>query len=170
MKMNRNFKAFIDFISLELEVPTICLVTGGVSGRRERRYTLTNPFHAPPAFRPGCTGDNYLGVSSDNLHLSSIKDIVLSILSIDSDIADFSPLDIDESDPSVSHPVLYNRSYQAFLKSALNINPSLNKVDLPKREEGLIYAEWYFCIINPFHPILHKTSFMCLVSYYGHRL
>jgi hypothetical protein len=39
MKMNRNFRAFTDFMSLELEVPTICLVTGGVSGRRERRYS-----------------------------------------------------------------------------------------------------------------------------------
>ncbi len=39
MKMDRNFRAFIDFIALELEVPTICLVIGGVSVRRERRYT-----------------------------------------------------------------------------------------------------------------------------------
>ena len=37
MKMDRNFRAFIDFMSLELEVPTICLVTGGVSVRRDRR-------------------------------------------------------------------------------------------------------------------------------------
>ncbi len=36
--MDRNFRVFIDFISLELEVPTICLVTGGVSLRRDRRY------------------------------------------------------------------------------------------------------------------------------------
>jgi len=38
MKIDRNFKVFIDFMSLELEVPPICLVTGGVSARRERRY------------------------------------------------------------------------------------------------------------------------------------
>ena len=38
MKINRNFKAFADFESLELEVPMICLVTGCVSGRRDRRY------------------------------------------------------------------------------------------------------------------------------------
>ena len=43
--MNINFKAFKDFISLELEVPTICLVTGGVSVRRDRCYmaTLVSP-------------------------------------------------------------------------------------------------------------------------------
>lgn len=37
IKIDRNFTAFIDFMSLELEVPTFCLVTGGVSVRRDRR-------------------------------------------------------------------------------------------------------------------------------------
>ena len=36
--MDRNFRAFIDFMSLELEVPIICLVIGGVSVRRDRCY------------------------------------------------------------------------------------------------------------------------------------
>ena len=40
IKINRNFNAFIDLKSLELEVPTFCLVTGCVSARRDRRYTL----------------------------------------------------------------------------------------------------------------------------------
>ena len=31
MKINRNFNAFIDLKSFELEVPTICLATGCVS-------------------------------------------------------------------------------------------------------------------------------------------
>ena len=38
MKMNRDFNAFTDFESPELEVPTFCLVTGCVSARRDRRY------------------------------------------------------------------------------------------------------------------------------------
>ena len=37
MKMVRNFKVFMNLMSLELEVLTICLVTGGVSARREIR-------------------------------------------------------------------------------------------------------------------------------------
>jgi hypothetical protein len=41
MKTNRNFNMFADFKALELEVPTICLVTGCVSGRRDRRYNFT---------------------------------------------------------------------------------------------------------------------------------
>ena len=35
LKMNRNFNAFAELKSLELEVPTICLATGCVSGRRD---------------------------------------------------------------------------------------------------------------------------------------
>jgi hypothetical protein len=130
----------------------------------------TNMFRALPAFRSGCTGDNYLGVSSGNSHLSSIKGTALSILGMEIDIADFSSHDMDEPDASVFHPALYNKSYQAFLQSALNINPSIPKVDLPGREEGLTYAQWYFRVINPFCPILHKTSFMSLVSHHGHCL
>ncbi len=44
MKMNRNFNEFIDFKSLELEVPTFCLVTGCVSARRDRRYPIQVPY------------------------------------------------------------------------------------------------------------------------------
>jgi hypothetical protein len=36
-KMNRNFNKFVDFMSLELEVPIFCFVTGCVSARRDRR-------------------------------------------------------------------------------------------------------------------------------------
>ena len=38
MKINRNVNAFTDLKSLELEVPMICLATGRVSLRRDRRY------------------------------------------------------------------------------------------------------------------------------------
>ena len=37
MKMNGYFNAFTDLKPLELEVPVICLATGRVSGRRDRR-------------------------------------------------------------------------------------------------------------------------------------
>jgi hypothetical protein len=41
MKMDRNSRVFIDFISFELKVPTICLVIKGVSVRRDRRYIIS---------------------------------------------------------------------------------------------------------------------------------
>jgi hypothetical protein len=133
--------------------------SSGLSATQEE----TNMFRVLPAFRAGCTGDNYLGVSSGNSHLSSIKGTALSILGMEIDVADFSSLDIDEPDPSVFHPQLYNKSYQAFLQSALGINPRIEKVDLPSRDEGITYAQWYFRVINPYLPILHKGTFMAMV-------
>lgn len=124
----------------------------------------TNMFRALPAFRTGCTGDNYLGVSSGNSHLSSIKGTSLHILGMEIDIADFTSTDMDEPEDSIYHPPLYNKSYQAFLQSSLGVNPRIEKVDLPPREEGLTYAQWYFRVLNPYAPILHKPSFMRLVS------
>jgi hypothetical protein len=124
----------------------------------------TNLFRALPAFRAGCTGDNYLGVSPGNSNLSSIKGTALSILGMEIDIADFDSLDMDEPDPSVFHPQLYNKSYQAFLQTALNINPRIEKVDLPSRADGMTYAQWYFRVLNPYMPILHRPTFIKLVS------
>jgi hypothetical protein len=124
----------------------------------------TNMFRALPAFRAGCTGDNYLGVSPGNSNLSSIKGTALSILGMEIDIADFPSLDMDEPDASVFHPQLYNKSYQAFLQSALNINPRIEKVELPSRSDGMMYAQWYFRAINAYLPILHKGTFMKLAS------
>jgi hypothetical protein len=43
--MDRNLRAFIDFISLELELHSICIVTWGVSGRSERRYLILSHLH-----------------------------------------------------------------------------------------------------------------------------
>lgn len=131
---------------------------------KDAQHQETNMFRALPTFRAGCTGDNYLGVSPGNSNLSSIKGTALSVLGMEIDIADFHSLDMDEPDPSVFHPQLYNKSYQAFLQSALNINPRIANVELPSRSEGLMYAEWYFRVINPFLPLLHKRSFIKLAS------
>jgi len=38
--MNRNFNEFTDFKSLELKVLIFCFVTGCVSARRDRRYSI----------------------------------------------------------------------------------------------------------------------------------
>jgi hypothetical protein len=129
------------------------------------QHQETNLFRAQPAFlRAGYTGDNYLGVNPGNSNLSSIKGTALSILGMEIDIADFDSADMDEPDTSVFHPELYNKSYQAFLQTALNINPRLEKVALPERGQAFIYAEWYFRVLNPYLPLLHKPTFFKLVS------
>lgn len=127
------------------------------------RSQETNIFRAlPVVFRTGSHGDNYLGVASGNSYLSSIKGTALSVLGMEIDIADFSSSDVDEPS-SIFQPDLYNKSYQGFLQSAYGVNPKIEKVDLPPREEGLTYASWYFRVLNPWIPILHKPSFMHLV-------
>ncbi|OBT72162.1 hypothetical protein VF21_08764 [Pseudogymnoascus sp. 05NY08] len=124
----------------------------------------TNLFRALPAFRAGCPGDNYLGVLAGKSALSSIKGTALSILGMEIDITDFPSQDLDEPEQNTLHPNLYNKSYQAFLQSALNVNPKLDKVKLPDREEGITYAQWFFRVINSFMPILHKGTFMALLT------
>lgn len=125
---------------------------------------------ALPAFRAGCTGDNYLGVSPGNSHLSSIKGTALSILGMEIDIADFDSPDMDEPDSSIFHPQLYNKSYQSFLQSTLNINPRIEKCELPPRQDGFTYVQWFFRVISPYMPLLHKPTFMKLVCSYPHIL
>jgi hypothetical protein len=125
----------------------------------------TNMFRTLPAsIRAGFNGDNFLGISPGNSNLSSIKGTALSILGMEIDIADFESLDMDEPDPSVFHPQLYNKSYQSFLQTALNINPRMEKVDLPSREDGMTYAQWYFRVLHPYTPLLHKPTFFKVVS------
>lgn len=108
-------------------------------------------------------GTNYLGVSSGNSRLSSIKGTALSILGMEIDIADFQSPDMDEPDSSTFHPDLHNKSYQAFLQSALNVNTKVTNVELPARTDAFRYVDWYFRTINPYLPILHRPSFIILV-------
>jgi len=110
--------------------------------------------------------ESYLGVSSDSAPLSSIKGTTLSILGTTIDIASFDAPDMDEPPPGtpIGSP-LYNKSVMAFLQSVLNVNPRLENVDLPSRQDAFTYAEWYFLMISPFLPILHKPSFLQLVGY-----
>jgi hypothetical protein len=79
------------------------------------------------------------------------------------DIADFDSWDMDEPKDSQFKPELYNKSYQSFLQTALNINPRIAKVELPERELGFQYADWYFRVLNSYTPLLHKATFMTLV-------
>ncbi|KAI9781309.1 MAG: hypothetical protein M1839_006102 [Geoglossum umbratile] len=131
-----------------------------------RQHQETNFFRALPVFRAGCHGDNYLGISSGSSYLSSIKGTALSVLGMEIDIADFTSLDLDEpfSGSPPSGIDLYNKSYGSFLQSIFNVNPKMTKTALPARHNGLTYADWYFRVINPYVPILHKPTFMTLLT------
>jgi hypothetical protein len=120
--------------------------------------------HEGSSFRAERTSDNYLGVSSGDSQLSSIKGTSLSIFRMKIDVADFESIDMDEPNTSGFNPRLYNKSYQAFLQSALNINDHMEEPPLPRRDEAFQRIEWYFRVINPYIPFLHRPTFIALVS------
>ena len=137
--------------------------TGNEAGPTNEPLPDTNSCRLPN-FRGGLAGNNYLGVSSGNSLLSSIRGTALSVLGMEIDIADYVSPDLDEPDPSVllTRP-LHNKSYHAFVQTAFSTGPKLEKVELPPKDEGLTYAQWFFRVINPYLPILHKPTFMTLV-------
>lgn len=118
-----------------------------------------------PEFRDGLAGDNYLGVSSGNSFISSIRGTAMNVLGAEIDLADYMSPDMDEPDSSTfgaKYPL--NKSYRAFVLTAYNSGPKPAKVQLPPENEGRTYAQWYFRVINPYLPMLHKPSFLALVS------
>ncbi len=119
-----------------------------------------------PEFRSGLAGNNYLGVSTGNSLLSSIRGTSMSVLGTEIDLADYTSPDLDESEPTAAGtgPPTYNKSYQAFVQTAFSASPKLSKVELPPRSEGINYAHVYFRMINPYVPVVHKPSFMATVS------
>ncbi|KAI9894097.1 MAG: hypothetical protein M1814_004868 [Vezdaea aestivalis] len=131
---------------------------------RPLRQQETNMFRALPVFRSGSCGENYLGVSSGNSRLSSINGTSLSLLGMEIDIADFPSPDMDEPPPSMFQQGLYNKSYQSLLQTMYNVNPKLEKPALPVRSEGLQYADWFFRVLNPYLPVLHRPSFVALLQ------
>ena len=109
-----------------------------------------------PDFRPGCIGDNYLGVSISNDWLSPIAGTRLSLFGITLDLAEFIPPETDSAlDPT---------SYQAFLNTSLGKKGPVPKPQLPPLELCRQYADWYFKFVQVFTPILHRPDFMKLLT------
>ena len=121
-----------------------------------------------PEFRSGLAGNNYLGVSTGNSFLSSIRGTSMNVLGMEIDLADYMSADLDEPDPTPAgaRPPVYNKSYRAFVQTAFGTSPKLSKVELPPRSEGMNYAYVYFRVINPYLPVIHKPSFMTTVGFF----
>lgn len=108
--------------------------------------------------------DFHIGVTTDKAVSSSIKGTTLTILGSTIDVCSFDAEDMDEPAPGTQpRAALYNKSVQALMMSTCNINPPQH-VDYPPRVDAFTYAEWYFLIMYPFLPILHKPTFTDLVS------
>ncbi|KAK3985082.1 hypothetical protein QBC44DRAFT_251303 [Cladorrhinum sp. PSN332] len=109
--------------------------------------------------------DSHLGVSWDKEPLSSIRGTTLSILGTTIDVTSFDAPDMDEPLPGTAPGApLYNKSVMAFFQSTLGVNPVLPNVDLPSRVDAFTYVEWYFLTMSPFLPLLHKPSFLKLLT------
>ncbi|KAJ6442523.1 family S53 protease-like protein [Purpureocillium lavendulum] len=103
-------------------------------------------------------------VGADDAPLSSIRGTKLSILGTTIDTTSFDLPDMDE--PGENAPPsapLYNKSVQAFLQSCMGVNPPLPAA-LPSRQDAFMYAEWYFMAVALFLPVLHKPTFMDLLT------
>lgn len=115
-----------------------------------------------PDFRPGCIGDNYLGVSSGNDWLSPIEGTQLALFGMKIDLAEFLP---PENDPA-SDPLSYQMFlFHAFKKSEHTYAPPLPNYDVCRQ-----LAEWFFKSVQMFVPVLHRPDFMKLLSriHHGH--
>lgn len=118
-----------------------------------------------PDFRNGLTGENYLGVSSGNSLVSCIRGTSLNVLGMEIDLADYMHADLDEPDPSdYEKKPIYNKSYYAFILTAFSAKPKPQEIGLPPRAEGMKCVDLFFKIVNSYLPVLHKPSFMKLVS------
>ncbi|KAM7202240.1 transcriptional activator protein acu-15 [Rhypophila sp. PSN 637] len=128
------------------------------SGSSSSTYTR----HSLVESRPN---ESYLGVSADSEPLSSIKGTKLSVLGTTIDITSFDAPDMDEPPPGtpIGSP-LYNKSVMAFMQTILSMNPPVENVELPSRQDAFTYVEWYFLMISPFLPVLHKPSFLQLLT------
>ena len=118
-----------------------------------------------PKFRSGLTGNNYLGVSTGDSLLSSIRGTSMNVLGMEIDIADYTSPDLDEPEANrlMGQP-LYNKSYGAFIQTAFGAAPRLSNIKLPPRQQGIEQVDAYFRGLNPFLPILHRPTFMNTVS------
>ncbi|KAM0197850.1 hypothetical protein ACHAPI_004582 [Fusarium lateritium] len=108
--------------------------------------------------------ENHLGVGVDSAPMSSIGGTRLSILGMTVDLSSFEAPDMDEPPVNGDAPTpSYNKSPKALLQSIMRVNPPM-QVDMPSREDAFTYAEWYFMTFSAFLPILHKPSFMRLLT------
>lgn len=117
-----------------------------------------------PGFREGLSSEKYLGVSPGNSFISSIRGTSLNVLGMEIDLADNLSPDLEEpvsSNDAAQMPP--NKSYHAFIQTAIGAGPKPCNPGLPPRQEAFMYADWCFKTVLPYLPILHKPTFFALV-------
>ncbi|KAF3764132.1 hypothetical protein M406DRAFT_216321, partial [Cryphonectria parasitica EP155] len=106
----------------------------------------------------------HLGVAKDIAPLSSIDGTQLSILGTRIDITSFGAPDMDGPPAGISNAApLYNKSLQSFCNSIAKVNPSRD-APLPSRYDAFRFSDFFFITTAPFVPVLHKPTYMKLLS------
>lgn len=107
---------------------------------------------------------SHLGVLRDSSPLSCINGTQLSILGTTIDITSFDDPDTDGPPAGISKATpLYNKSLQSFYNSTAKVNPPVD-APLPSRDEAFSYSEWYFVMVGAFVPVLHKPTYLKMVT------
>jgi len=131
-------------------------MNGGIVGVTERAA----PGPRVTNFRPGKSRTHYVGISASNSHLSSMKETALSVLGVNIDLSD-----LDPSEPANrSSSTRLDETYGSCLSTVFNINPNVPKPELPHKDEGMQYINYFFIISHPYLPILHRPTFIRMVS------
>ena len=118
-----------------------------------------------PDLRTGLAGENYLGVSANNPSLSSTRGSKLNLLGWEINLSGFTSADSDDLNQPCLEAPSYDRSYRSFIATAFGVSSKIDSVHLPPKEEGFRQASGYLHVLNAFLPILHRPSFMKLVSF-----
>jgi len=131
-------------------------LNGGIIGAAER----ASPGSRATNFRPGKSSVHYVGISASNSYLSSMKETALSVLGVNIDLSA-----LDPSEPANrSSSTRLDETYGSCLSTVFNINPNVPKPELPHKEEGMQYINYFFMISHPYLPILHRPTFVRMVS------
>lgn len=120
-----------------------------------------------PKLRASSSTDVDEQIQADGMEamaLKSMKGTKLRLLDMEIDTAGFEAPEMDEPADPLNAPVpLYKRSFQAFLQSTYKINPIV-QIQMPSRQDAFTFCDWYFLVFAPFFPLLHKPTFMRMVT------
>lgn len=136
-----------------------------VQQQRQKPSSGYSPGHSLPfSTTEARTVDARLGVAADNSPLSSINGTQLSILGTTIDVTSFDAPDMDGPPSGTPYNTpLYNKSIQSFYNSVYKAQPPI-EAPFPSREEAFSYSEWYFIMASSFVPVLHKPTYLKLLT------
>lgn len=108
---------------------------------------------------------NFVGVATNCVLSQTKPGMRLNILGWELDIANFTEEKDEEFEklPDPDNPV-YDRSYRSFVATAHGLQPKLQNVKLPSRQQAFNYALQQLHTLGAFVPVLHKPSLTELVS------